>query len=161
MARFKVGDEVRVKKGLVEGKNSRGENYINTEMCTDYLDRTYTIARVIPSGGYKIALDGEGQSWNWYNRCFEQYLDWDEFGKGGIAVNTPTDASLKRFLKAAHKRGFKWNNGDDLLEGGISSTRVYKEKHHLAAHGCEQGGKRGLMYGDDKCYEDVPVVEWR
>lgn len=162
MARFKVGDTVRIRKDVPEGFNKRDVNFVSEEMAKEYGGK---IAKVIAHedfAGYRLDIDSDSDfPWTWFNRCLEQYIDWDDFEAGRVEVYCPTKKSFERFLKAAKKRGLHWRSGASATakrneyfvnESGICVS---------CAYGVEKMGYHDLGWKPSTGVIPLEVITWR
>lgn len=113
MTKFKVGDQVRIRKNLVPGNRpKKGGQYINKIMCRDYAGKIATVSEAAnsPYGAcYKLYID-DGE-WTWYDRCLRPAFTWKRFKKGKVAVRITSKAAGKNFLKQAEAHGLTWFSG--------------------------------------------------
>lgn len=126
MAKYQIGDIVRIKKGLQEGIDEIGR-FTNRVMA----DKAGVITRVediIPDffgkTAYKLSLPLDTSRFTWWKAHLKTVFRWKDLENNKIQVHLPNIEAAEDFFKKAHAKGFKWCSGDSMLDAGNAIATV-------------------------------------
>ena len=140
---FKVGDKVRLKKGLIE-RQKYGDIKLLPNMINDDV---MTIIRISELNGIYYTDKDYYYSEEMLELAIETpAFDWEAFKAGKFAVHCDTEEKAKAFLKECDEQGMKWNAGRN--PNAYTNWNYYKEKTLYSTHGSS----------NSLCYHDINGV---
>lgn len=157
MAKYQVGDIVRIKKGL-----KASIEYDITDGMTEHAGKLVRIESIVThpykTHRYTISIEGVYSIAVWHEKCFKRTaFSWDAFKTGKVQVHTPTRESFDGFRELANENGCTWGWSG---RGDINGPYWWSFNKDRTCFIYMPGSKGATQHRKGFKQDEVPIFKW-